>query len=90
MRALARAGDKDGNERVIGRLLSVGVLSLDFGFTAYATNAYIKVSAQGMQGKAPNHDLLPIFFQCILPQAPQSGLCMHHHYVQLQTAKYTA
>ncbi len=48
--ALAKAGSKDDNERLIGALIQAGVLSLDFGFTAYATNAYLKRSAVGLQG----------------------------------------
>lgn len=51
VRARARLGDKESNERVIGQLVNLGILSIDFGFTAYATNAYLKVSGIGMQGK---------------------------------------
>lgn len=50
-RAIARATDKDTNERIIGRLLEAKILTLDFGFTAYATNTYIKISQSGMQGE---------------------------------------
>ena len=50
MQALAKAGSKDDNERVIGTLIQAGVLSLDFGFTAYVANVYLKRSQIGMQG----------------------------------------
>lgn len=51
---LAKAGSKDENERIIGGLLSQGILQLDFGFTSYATNVYLKASPLGLQGNWPD------------------------------------
>jgi len=51
--ALAKAGSKDDNERLIGALIQAGVLMLDFGFNAYATNAYVKSAPLGLQGGRP-------------------------------------
>lgn len=56
-RELARGATKDANEQLIGQLLVQGILQLDFGFTAYATNAYLKVSQRGLQGEATKRHL---------------------------------
>lgn len=44
---LAKEMDKEGNERVIEQLLLKGLIQLEFGFTAYATNTYLAVSNSG-------------------------------------------
>ena len=38
---------RDECEQVIGNLFFNGLLSLEMGYTAYATNAYIKLSQKG-------------------------------------------
>ena len=46
---------RDECEQVIGRLFYDGLLGLDMGYTAYATNAYLKLSPHGtrlLQGMA--------------------------------------
>jgi ATP-dependent DNA helicase Q1 len=40
--AAAKAMSRDENELVVQQLLREGCLQLDFGFTAYATNVYMK------------------------------------------------
>ncbi|KAL4440297.1 hypothetical protein ABPG75_003298 [Micractinium tetrahymenae] len=52
--AAAKALSRDENEAVVQQLAADGYLKLDFGFSAYATNAYLKASAQAsllLQGK---------------------------------------
>ena len=38
---------RDECEQVIGKLFYDGLLSLEMGYTAYSTNAYLKLSPQG-------------------------------------------
>jgi hypothetical protein len=37
---------KDNNERIIAQMVYDGYIQFDFGYTAYATNAYLKATAQ--------------------------------------------
>lgn len=42
--ALGKSMSKDDNERVIAQMVYEGYLQFDFGYTAYATNAYLKAA----------------------------------------------
>lgn len=48
---------KEAKEQIIGSLVEQGILTIDFGFTAYATNAYLKASRRGLRGKKRFQDI---------------------------------
>lgn len=49
----AKGMSREDSERLVAHMLQTGILNIDFGFTAYATTAYLKCSpraAQAMTG----------------------------------------
>ena len=51
---VGKSMSREGNERVIAKLLYDGYLQFDFSYTAYATNAYLKAAQRAsliLQGR---------------------------------------
>ena len=44
-----KALSKDQCELLVAHLVQLGILQLDFGYTAYSTNTYLKAAARGNQ-----------------------------------------
>ncbi|DBA90570.1 TPA: hypothetical protein ACH3X1_016763 [Trebouxia sp. C0004] len=58
----AKAMSKEDSEQLLAQMVQTGILCIEFGYTAYATNAYLKCSsraAQTLAGKALVLESLP-------------------------------
>ncbi len=44
---VAKDMSKEDSERLLAHLVYTGILHIDFGYTAYATTAYLKCSQRG-------------------------------------------
>ena len=45
----AKAMGKEDSERLLAQMVQTGILCIEFGYTAYATNAYLKCSSRAAQ-----------------------------------------
>ncbi|DBA93778.1 hypothetical protein WJX82_009492 [Trebouxia sp. C0006] len=58
----AKAMSKEDSEQLLAQMVQTGILCIEFGYTAYATNAYLKCSSRAAQilaGKAVMLESLP-------------------------------
>ncbi len=46
---IGKGMSRDDNERVIAQMVYDGYIQFDFGYTAYATNSYLKATQQSSQ-----------------------------------------
>ncbi|KAK9809014.1 hypothetical protein WJX72_007915 [[Myrmecia] bisecta] len=66
----AKAMSRDENERLIAQLVYEDYLQMDFGFTAYATNAYLKASPKAAQLTAGKKT---VYMECVEVQADEAA-----------------
>jgi len=45
----AKAMSKEDSEQLLAQMVQTGILCIEFGYTAYATNAYLKCSSRAAQ-----------------------------------------